>query len=372
MEEVEVEEEEMPQHWKTGASSAHPLAKQRNNKGRPSGTGTVSHKRRELYRQRGEEKRIARERAEEEERQKKAAEDEVAAARAAEEKKKKAAEDEAAAARTAEEEKKKTAEDELAAKKEEEDKKKNAAEKKEKEVKKEETKKEEPPEPTLAQRVEKLSLAERLEEKTDQNKTGGDDMLKDDRNEAEKAETLEKRETKLEVESSDDDLDCRSKRDNQKGRGVSVKLQLGPSKAEVERTTKKMVQKSAAASSSTQPSKKSRASPLRDPTPLAERGQETFLDKRRKEASFDQRGVCIDYHNVLEKGWKIHPANVRALQSLKRAGYRVHLLSFCGENRWKEEVHPASLGCWDGWSSLVRTPEPTGKNGKFSFMVEQK
>lgn len=232
MEEVEVEEEEMPGHWKTGASSAHPLAKQRNNKGRPSGTGTVSHKRRELYRQRGEAKRIARERAEEEERQKKAAEDEVAAARAAEEEEKKAAEDEAAAARTAEEEKKKTAEDELAAKKEE-DKKKNAAEKKEKEVKKEE-----PPEPTLAQRVEKLSLAERLEEKTDQNKTGGDDMLKDDRNETEKAEALEKRETKLEVESSDDDLDCRSKRDNQKGRGVSVKLQLGPSKAEVERTTK--------------------------------------------------------------------------------------------------------------------------------------
>ena len=70
MEEVEVEEEEMPGHWKTGASSAHPLAKQRNNKGRPSGTGTVSHKRKELYRQRGEAKRIARERAEEEERQK--------------------------------------------------------------------------------------------------------------------------------------------------------------------------------------------------------------------------------------------------------------------------------------------------------------
>ena len=89
MEEVEVEEEEMPGHWKTGASSAHPLAKQRNNKGRPSGTGTVSHKRKELYRQRGEAKRIARERAEEEERQKKAAEDEVAAARAAEEEKKK-------------------------------------------------------------------------------------------------------------------------------------------------------------------------------------------------------------------------------------------------------------------------------------------
>ena len=71
MEEIEVEEEEMAEHWKTGASSAAPLSKARNNKGRPSGTGAVSHKRRELYRQKGEEKRIAREKAEEEERQKK-------------------------------------------------------------------------------------------------------------------------------------------------------------------------------------------------------------------------------------------------------------------------------------------------------------
>ena len=277
MEEVDVRGRRMPGHWKTELHQLTHWQSRENNKGRPSGTGTVSHKRRELYRQRGEAKRIARERAEEEERQKKAAEDDSCCSQGSRGREKKAAEDEAAAARTAEEEKKKKAEDELAAKKEEEEKK-NAAEKKEKEVKKEETKKEEPPEPTLAQRVEKLSLAERLEEKTDQNKTGGDDMLKEDRNETEKAEALEKRETKLEVESSDDDLDCRSKRDNQKGRGVSVKLQLGPSKAEVERTTKKWVQKSAAASSSTQPSKKSRASPLRDPTPLAERGQGTFLD----------------------------------------------------------------------------------------------
>lgn len=52
---------------------------------------------------------------------------------------------------------------------------------------------------------------------------------------------------------------------------------------------------------STQPSKKSRAPPVRGPTPLAERGKETFLDKRKKEASLDERDVCIDYHNVLEK-----------------------------------------------------------------------
>ena len=41
-----------------------PLSKKRNNKGRPAGTGTVSHKRRLHYQQRSYEKRIAREQAE--------------------------------------------------------------------------------------------------------------------------------------------------------------------------------------------------------------------------------------------------------------------------------------------------------------------
>ena len=299
MEEIEVEEEEeMAQHWKTGASSAHPLSKNRNNKGRPAGTGTVSHKRRELYRQRGEAKRIAREKAEEEERKKKAAEDEAAAAKAAEEEKKKAA-DEEIAAKEEEEQQKKAAEEAGPKAKEEEARKEKAT----KDVaKQEEATKEEPPEPTLAQRVAKLSLDERQKTETGPKKKENDDVVMDDRNETEKAEALEKRVTKLELESSDGELDCRTARDNQKGRGGSVKLQLGPSKEEEEREKKKWVPKGEAASSSIQPSKKSRASPLRDPTPPAERGKERILDKRTKEASLDQRDVCIDYHNVLEKG----------------------------------------------------------------------
>ena len=58
------QEEEKQNTWRTGASDAAPLSKKRNNKGRPAGTGTVSHKRRLHYQQRSYEKRIAREQAE--------------------------------------------------------------------------------------------------------------------------------------------------------------------------------------------------------------------------------------------------------------------------------------------------------------------
>ena len=86
----------------------------------------------------------------------------------------------------------------------------------------------------------KLSLDERQKTETGPKKKENDDVVMDDRNEREKAEALEKRVTKLELESSDDELDCRTARDNQKGRGGSVKLQLGPSKEEEEREKKKM------------------------------------------------------------------------------------------------------------------------------------
>eukprot|EP00435_Cladocopium_sp_Y103_P026897 s2046_g6.t1 len=199
MEEVEVEEEkEMAQHWKTGASSAHSLAKQKNNKGRPSGTGTVSNVRRELYRKRSEAKRLAREAAEEEERKQKKAEDEAAAAaRAAEEEKRKAAEDEAAAAaRAAEEEKRKAAEDEAAAaaRAAEEEKKKKAAEEAAKPPTKQEI-----PEETLVKRDENFTLAERVEKKSSKTETGKDKMALDERDEKEKAQALEDRVAKQEV-----------------------------------------------------------------------------------------------------------------------------------------------------------------------------
>ena len=48
----EEEEEKEKNTWRTGASDAAPLTKNRNNKGRPSGSGTVSHKRRLAFQQR--------------------------------------------------------------------------------------------------------------------------------------------------------------------------------------------------------------------------------------------------------------------------------------------------------------------------------
>ena len=86
----------------------------------------------------------------------------------------------------------------------------------------------------------KLSLDERQKTETGPKKKENDDVVMDDRNETEKAQAMEKRVAKLELESSDDELGCRTARGNQQGRGVSVKLQLGPSKAEVDREQKKL------------------------------------------------------------------------------------------------------------------------------------
>ena len=67
----EEEGEKEKNTWRTGASDAAPLSKNRNNKGRPSGSGTVSHKRRLAFQKRSYEKRIAREKAEAELKKKK-------------------------------------------------------------------------------------------------------------------------------------------------------------------------------------------------------------------------------------------------------------------------------------------------------------
>ena len=89
----EEEEEKEKSTWRTGASDAAPLSKKRNNKGRPSGSGTVSHKRRLAFQQRSYEKRIAREQAEAEEEEKKKKEEEEERKLKEEEDKKKKTED---------------------------------------------------------------------------------------------------------------------------------------------------------------------------------------------------------------------------------------------------------------------------------------
>lgn len=82
----EEEEEKEKSTWRTGASDAAPLSKKRNNKNRPAGSGTVSHKRRLAFQQRSYKKKDCqgtgrsrgggkKEKAEEEERKLKEEED---------------------------------------------------------------------------------------------------------------------------------------------------------------------------------------------------------------------------------------------------------------------------------------------------------
>ena len=173
--------------WRTGASDAAPLSKKRNNKGRPAGTGTVSHKRRLHYQQRSYEKRIAREQAE------------------AELKKQE----------QEEEEKRLKEENDKKKKQEDEEKQRREAEKAEKEKPKvkEEDKKEEKTTPAQRVGVQGVQIS------------SGESMS-----------TLD------DMSSSEDSMDNRDSRDNQKGRGQTPKLEFGPSRLEVvkeEEATKK-------------------------------------------------------------------------------------------------------------------------------------
>ena len=51
----------------------------------------------------------------------------------------------------------------------------------------------------------------------------------------------------------------------------------------------------------------------------------TSLDKR------DKPEIAIDHHNVLEAKGHIYPQRIRCLDRLKELGYKVHLVSYCGE-----------------------------------------
>ena len=208
--------------WRTGASDAAPLSKKRNNKGRPAGTGTVSHKRRLHYQQRSYEKRIAREQAE------------------AELKK-----------QEEEEEKRLKEEGDKKKKQEDEEKEKREAEKAEKEKPrvKEEDKKEE--KTTLAQRVGP-NPAKGIQEVQI---SSGESMS-----------------TSEDMSSSEDSMDNRDSRANQKGRGQTPKLEFGPSRLEVVKEEQAARNKAAAKK---KPEEKASSSSSRGPaamdTPLDER-----------------------------------------------------------------------------------------------------
>ena len=51
----------------------------------------------------------------------------------------------------------------------------------------------------------------------------------------------------------------------------------------------------------------------------------TSLDKR------DKPEIAIDHHNVLEAKGHIYPQSIRYLDRLKELGYKVCLVSYCGE-----------------------------------------
>ena len=224
------------------------------------------------------EKRIAREQAEAEEEEKKKKEEE-------EERKLKEEED-----------KKKKEEEDKKKKEKDEEKEKHANEKaKEKPMVKEEDKKEE--KTNLAQRVaaKKEVLDERMGPKGAQEvdtSSSGESMSDD-------------------LSSSEDSLDCRESRDQQKGRGQTPKLELGPSNLEMVKEEGKR-NKTAATK---KPEEKASSSNSRGPAAM-----ERSLDEREEPASksLDKRDlpeIAIDHHNVLETKGYIYPQSIRSLQN---------------------------------------------------------
>ena len=320
------EGEEKQNTWRTGASDAAPLSKKRN-KGRPAGTGTVSHKRRLHYQRRSYEKRIAREQAE------------------AELKK-----------QEEEEEKRLKEEKDKKKKQEDEEKEKREAEKAEKEKPKvkEEDKKEE--KTTLAQRVGP-NPAKGVQEVQI---SSGESMS-----------------TSEDMSSSKDSMDNRDSRANQKGRGQTPKLEFGPSRLEVVKEEQAARNKTAAKKKPEEKASSSSRGPAAMDTSLDQREgpAPTSLDQREDPAptSLDKRDkpqIAIDHHNVLEVKGHIYPQSIRGLDRLRQLGYKVHLVSYCGENRWRQ-VHSEALGAWDGWESMTRTDQRCGPNGKVEYLLSQ-
>ena len=169
--------------------------------------------------------------------------------------------------------------------------------------------------------------------------------------------------TSDDMSSSEDSLDCRESRDQQKGRGQTPKLELGPSKLEM---VKEEGQRNKTAATKKPEEKASSSS--RGPAAM-----DRSLDEREEPAStvLDKRNlpeIAIDHHNVLEIKGHIYPQSIRSLQKLKDLGYKVHLVSFCGEDRWRE-VHSEAIGAWDGWESLSRTEKRCGPNGKAEHLL---
>eukprot|EP00435_Cladocopium_sp_Y103_P065668 s586_g27.t1 len=178
-----------------------------------------------------------------------------------------------------------------------------------------------------------------------------------------------------EQSSSEDSMDCRESRSKQKGRGQDPKLEFGPSKLEMvreEETKKNAAANPAAKKAPGKPATKkaakkeeSAASSSSSTAPAAD--ATTSLDKREEAAPtpLAQREtlkpeIAIDHHNALEAHGHIYPQSIRQLDLLREMGYKVHLVSFCGEERF-EQVHREATGAWGHWEPICRTNERVGR-----------
>eukprot|EP00435_Cladocopium_sp_Y103_P009702 s808_g2.t1 len=182
--------------------------------------------------------------------------------------------------------------------------------------------------------------------------------------------------------SSEESMDCKDSRDKQKGRGQNPKLEFGPSKLEVvreEETTKKAAakkkqaaEKKAAKKAAAQNASAASSSSSTAPAPNAT----TSLDQREQAAPqpLAQREalkpeIAIDHHNVLEVHGHIYPQSIRSLDLLREMGYKVHLVSFCGEERFRK-VQKEARGAWEHWESICRTEERVGIGGKTQYLLQ--
>eukprot|EP00438_Fugacium_kawagutii_P029698 Skav211502 [mRNA] locus=scaffold2188:899918:906060:- [translate_table: standard] len=359
-------------------SKEEALELRRNNKGRPGGSGTVSHARRIYYQERQAARAAAKklqEQQEKEEEEKRAQEkeEEEKKAQEAEEKKKQRAkeaeEEKKRRAQEAEEEKKRRAQEA------EEEKKRRAQEKEEKKRAKEEAqRRQKEVQARKAEREERLSKevvskARKMAEEEDRRKAELERIL-DKRNQELQKEMEEKKKNKMEREkeleeekessadfsrSSSEEMDSRDAREKMTSSGQSPALVFGPTPAEAAKIP---------VAPKARPGRnldKRSASPGRN---LDKRSASTGrnLDKRSAsstepaaaEPAASSKQVCVDFHNTLEVRGQISKRAIAGLDALRKAGYEVHLLSFCGSWRWKDVCEDAS-SAWPHWKSKTRT-----------------
>ena len=75
------------------------------------------------------------------------------------------------------------------------------------------------------------------------------------------------------------------------------------------------------------------------------------------------KNIAVDWHGVLVVNDQYNKENTECLESLKKAGYEVHLLSYCGYKR-SQEVWNWAWHEWEGWSSVNFTWKKCGPKGK--------